>query len=162
MRSANLAVVLLLCAATVRSEEIACQSSVLSGFWRLLAQARFGEAQQERAAFVTRDEDGNYHLVFWPFLRELRRASYFGKFPRNVVAIVHTHPNGEALPSEGDRELARRIGLPIYVLTRTCVSRTTGKDIDTLWLGDWNPTTPRRTAPSVCSGEGNVPKVATR
>jgi len=156
--------VLLLCAATVRSEEIACQFSVISGFWRLLAQARFGEAEQERAAFVTLDEDGNYHLVFWPFLRELRRATYFGKFPRNVVAIVHTHPNGEAFPSEGDSQLALRISLPIYVLTRTRVSRTTGKDIDTLWLGDWNPMTARRAAASgsVCSGEANVPKAATR
>ncbi len=37
--------------------------------------------------------------------------------PNGVVAIVHTHPNWERLPSTIDIRTSQRIHLPVYVVT---------------------------------------------
>jgi hypothetical protein len=75
--------------------------------------------QREVAAFVVRRDDGSLNAVFWPHSANFRSEHYEGRVPAGTVAIAHTHPPqaGER-PSRGDIEQAKKIGMPVYVVTR--------------------------------------------
>jgi proteasome lid subunit RPN8/RPN11 len=72
----------------------------------------------EQAAFVVRRADGKLAVIRWAIDCSALRKSYRGIVPPNTVAIVHTHPEGRREPSQQDISEARRIKLPICVLTR--------------------------------------------
>jgi proteasome lid subunit RPN8/RPN11 len=133
-------VLMLTAAAAVRAwaggDEIFCDRGVVRQSWDLLAKARFGHGRQEEAAFVVRDVDGAMHFVVWPSTNETLRTHFTGRMPANTVAIVHTHPLDQPLPSPDDEALAQRLRIPVYVLTRQGVTRSGGRY---LLLGDWNP-----------------------
>jgi len=74
--------------------------------------------QQEVAAFLVRDGNGVVSLVMWPHTANRRSEHFEGTVPPGTVAIAHTHPIFAERPSHGDIEQARKIGLPIYVITR--------------------------------------------
>lgn len=139
--------------------EIACEDSVLEQAWELLASAQFGRSRREHAAFIVRGTDGTLALDRWPFAAESARATFRGRVPSGTVAIIHTHPNELEYPSVGDRRLAGRLELPVYVVTRTRISKTDGEAIESIWSGDWNPRDAGRTARSRC-GEGSVAMAA--
>jgi hypothetical protein len=119
--------------------DMTCHGQMLHGSWALLADAGYGSRREERAAFVIRKDDGSLAFVRWPFESASHRASFSGAAPRGLVAVVHTHPPNSPLPSPGDAGVARRLGVPVYVLTRTLVTRTTGLRTEHVWSGDWNP-----------------------
>jgi hypothetical protein len=79
--------------------------------------------ETERGGFLQRDADGALDLVLWPATMQRRKAEFRGTRPPNTVAIAHTHPSGMPLPSEHDINEAERVGLPIYVVTRTSIAR---------------------------------------
>jgi proteasome lid subunit RPN8/RPN11 len=128
-------VLMLLLALNGPKEEIACNDAVLAQAWTLLAAARYGQSARERAAFVVFD-GRTFSFVSWPDHASPYAARYAGAIPQHTVAIVHTHPNARPLPSPEDEETARRLGLPVYVLTRTMIARTDAKRV---WEGDWQP-----------------------
>lgn len=107
--------------------------------WDLLASARYGLDPKEHAAFIVVDERGELQLSRWPWQAESMRASYRGEIPRTAIAVVHTHPNELPNPSRGDTALARKLGLMVYVITRTSVTGTDGSRTTQIALGDWNP-----------------------
>lgn len=75
--------------------------------------------QQEVAAFFVRDANGVISSVDWPHTGNRTSEHYNGAIPAGTVAIVHTHPlQADEHPSRGDIAQARKIGLPIYVVTR--------------------------------------------
>ena len=74
--------------------------------------------QQEVAAFLVRDESGAIASSLWPHTANRRSEHYEGAIPAGTVAIAHTHPIFAERPSRGDIEQARKIGIPIYVITR--------------------------------------------
>jgi proteasome lid subunit RPN8/RPN11 len=74
--------------------------------------------QQEVAAFLVRDANGVIASVMWPHTANRRSEHYDGVVPAGTVAIAHTHPTFAERPSHGDIEQAKKIGLPIYVITR--------------------------------------------
>ena len=75
--------------------------------------------QTEVAAFLVRDSNGVISAVRWPHTANRRSEHYEGAIPAGTVAIAHTHPlQADPRPSRGDIEQARKIGLPIYVVTR--------------------------------------------
>jgi len=74
--------------------------------------------QQEVAAFLVRDANGAISSVPWPLTADRRSEHYRGVVPAGTVAIAHTHPIFAERPSSGDIAQARKIGLPIYVITR--------------------------------------------
>ena len=74
--------------------------------------------QQEVAAFLVRDTNGAISSVLWPLTADRRSVHYRGVVPAGTVAIAHTHPIFAERPSSGDIAQARKIGLPIYVITR--------------------------------------------
>jgi hypothetical protein len=91
---------------------------VRAGLERLLERARFGLAPYETAAWVVRDGGGTT-LREWRFSGVAEKASWSGPAPDGALAVVHTHPRAaDPRPSSGDVALARRLGLPVYTLTR--------------------------------------------
>jgi hypothetical protein len=119
--------------------DFTAHGEVRKGLWALLADARWGFDEFEEAAFVVRDERGRHSLVRWPRPTVKHQAHWSGPYPPRTVAIVHTHPNWSPEPSEVDARAARRGGIPVYVLTRTKIMRTTGGTAETVFSGDWRP-----------------------
>jgi len=74
--------------------------------------------QQEVAAFIVRDANGAIASELWPHTANRRSEHFNGVVPAGTVAIAHTHPIFAERPSSGDIDQARKIGLPIYVITR--------------------------------------------
>lgn len=107
--------------------------------WDLLASASYGRDPKEHAAFIVVDERGELQLSRWPWGAESMRATYRGEVPRAAVAVVHTHPNELPNPSRGDVALARKLGITVYVITRTSVTGTDGSRTTQIAYGDWNP-----------------------
>lgn len=90
--------------------------------WELIQQIG-PDDDYERAAFIIRGADGELSLVNWPEDHLFRRARWTGQIPENVVAVIHTHPLRFPLPSVNDIAESKRIGLPIYVVTRLSLCR---------------------------------------
>jgi hypothetical protein len=121
----------------------ATDAQTLAVSWDLLRDAGYGQSTKERSAFLVTGADGELALVKWPYQATSMRASYRGAIPAGTVAIVHTHPNTVPNPSLGDAALARKLNLPVYVLTRSSVTRTDGRRIQLVVAGDWNPSRAR-------------------
>ncbi|HEX8409637.1 MAG TPA: Mov34/MPN/PAD-1 family protein [Thermoanaerobaculia bacterium] len=87
-------------------------------FWydALLAESGYGRLPHERAAFLISEADGTLTTQPWE-VTGIRHASYRGAIPQRAIAIMHTHPRGEPHPSSRDRAEARRLGIPVIVVT---------------------------------------------
>jgi len=107
-------------------------------FWSLVQDAHYGFAETEEAAFVVLSQTG-LALVRWPVSGRRREARWSGAHPRGTIAIVHTHPNRIPYPSTIDKRTARQRNVPVYVLTRTKITRTSGDEAQLLIDGDWKP-----------------------
>jgi hypothetical protein len=82
----------------------------------LLAESGYGRLPRERAAFLIRETDGTLTLEPWaPGGR--RHASFRGQVPIGTIAILHTHPHGEERPSTQDFAEAKRLRMPVVVIT---------------------------------------------
>jgi hypothetical protein len=78
----------------------------------------------ERAAFIRVSAGGDVRCQLWPLSLRRRSASFTGFVPPDTIAVVHTHPEDAGpTPSSRDVEEARRIGIPIFVVTRMGVRR---------------------------------------
>jgi hypothetical protein len=84
-----------------------------------------------------RTATGAYGFLTWPSDGAFDSARWEGRFPGGVVAIIHTHPNWMPSPSSIDARTARAIGVPVYVITRTEISKTTGGPPEVVISGDW-------------------------
>lgn len=106
------------------SPELVLALSILEGTlrapaYRLWEAADFGYTPRERAAWVVPDAEG-VRWVSWPNGRQFLTARWTGPAPRGAVAIVHTHPAMvDPRPSEHDIETARRLGVPVYTVSRS-------------------------------------------
>ena len=94
------------------------RAPVRAALERLLERAQYGLASFESAAWVVEDGKGGVGLRHWEFSGAAERATWRGPAPAGALAVVHTHPRRmDARPSARDAALARRLGLPVYVLT---------------------------------------------
>lgn len=107
--------------------------------WELLRDARYGSAKIEHSAFLVVDASGELGLVKWNGEATRMSATHRGRIPAGAVAILHTHPNDLPNPSSADHALARKLKMPVYVLTRRSITRTDGERMELIALGDWNP-----------------------
>jgi proteasome lid subunit RPN8/RPN11 len=98
-----------------------CSTDAFAQYSELLARAQFGNSRVEEAAFLVQDSDGQLHAINWKS-GESDRVSYAGPRPVHCIGMMHTHPFGATQPSRGDRDEARRIGLPLVVVTRVAVT----------------------------------------
>lgn len=87
-------------------------------FWyaSLLAESGYGRLPRERAAFLIRETDGSLTLEHWAHGAR-RHATFRGAVPPGTIAILHTHPRGDARPSAQDRDEAARLRMPVVVIT---------------------------------------------
>jgi proteasome lid subunit RPN8/RPN11 len=98
-----------------------CSREAVVLYGNLLAQAQFGRrGTVERAAFVVL-RDGALRMIPW---RSGGRAhaSFRGSIPEDCIAIAHTHPEASMDPSKGDIAVARRLGMPVLVITPAALS----------------------------------------
>ena len=133
------ALAMVLMVARPRATDLAWDPTVLQESWNLLALGGYGHSAYEHGAFIVRDDRGQLRLSVWRFDRELRSAHFSGPIPPGVVAITHTHPNPLPMPSDDDMLLARRTGLPVYVLTRMIITATDGRRTRVVVGRDWRP-----------------------
>jgi len=91
---------------------------VIRGYFAdVLRQGGFGHWKTERAAFLVREESGEYRCVAWPSYGRLHRQEFRGAIPERTVAIIHTHSSKMPLGSSGDAQTAIQLSVPIFVLT---------------------------------------------
>lgn len=94
-----------------------CGAEATGHYAALLEAGGFGRLPHERAAFLIRESGGAITLGAWEGSAGFQRASHRGGIPPGTIAVIHTHPAGAPGPSAGDREEARRIGMPVVVVT---------------------------------------------
>ena len=98
--------------------------------------ADYGEA----AAFLVEDTQGQVQCLAWPPTNEFQKMNFIGDVPRRTVAIIHTHPDRAPYPSAKDVDEARRLNVPIFVLTRTRITAVNpwdGKDVTVVSRQIW-------------------------
>ncbi len=74
---------------------------------------------REIAAFAVATRGEDLECALWPRHGSVHEETFYGMIPPATVALVHSHPNGAAAPSRADVEVARRLRLPVYSVTRT-------------------------------------------
>jgi proteasome lid subunit RPN8/RPN11 len=91
-------------------------------------QRRGAVEDEEVAAFVVMESDGTVDLHHWPRTRTFRAAHWNGPLPKGAVGIIHTHPTKLPYPSQQDLAEARRLGMPVHVVSRRllCTAQVTG------------------------------------
>lgn len=96
------------------------EGSLRAPAYRLWEAARFGQDVSESAAWVLKDDAGRLRWLAWPAEQRVRRAEWGGPVPADAVAIAHTHPTaGDPKPSPEDVATARRLGVPVYTVSRS-------------------------------------------
>lgn len=121
----------------VMQGELAHHPQVRDALWKLLQDAHYGYAQTEEAMFIIQDLNGGLTFVRWASMGIPRHAQWNAPLPFGVIAIVHTHPNDLPRPSLNDIQTAQRNNLPVYVVTRTKITKTAGGDTNVVLRGDW-------------------------
>jgi len=131
-------------------KDLVLRDDVLRMCADLLKRAGYGSNNYEFAAFVIRDESGRYSSQPFPVQRQFRRAEARGATPAGAVAIIHTHPSNMERPSRQDQLEAKRLGIPIYVLTRWAIQKVdpnTGNNVRVVHATDWWNVPERAPAP---------------
>lgn len=110
--------------------DFSCET--LTFFYRLWEDSAFGRNPDgvERAAWIIRNRDGYQMFQKWPNTGERSKIFLKGSIPRNVLAVIHTHPvHKDSKPSAADISFAKRIKIDVYVVSA-----------DGLWMsnGDGN------------------------
>ena len=93
-----------------------CGDEAIAWYVELLGEGGYGRFERERAAFLIRERDGRLTLAPWEVSGD-RHASFEGHVPERTIAIVHTHPRRAPNPSAHDRAEARRLAIPVLVIT---------------------------------------------
>ena len=109
----------------------------VQSFCGVLAREAMADRSREHGAFVVRTDEGMLYFVAWPPSGERQILRWYGRFPKGTVAILHTHPAGSPMPSRLDAVAARGAHVPVYVLTRRMIARTTGEAAEVVIEGDW-------------------------
>ena len=97
-----------------------CRPETASYYAELLARGGYGRLPVEYGGFLIRESDHSLTFASWP-RGSLQRAAFRGAIPRGTLAIVHTHPRELPDPSAHDCDEARRLGLPVVVVTPRAV-----------------------------------------
>lgn len=126
-------------------DELVHDPVVRAALWELMEATRFGFAETEEAMFIVRGGNGRLSFLRWTSTHLRHQARWTGPLPYGVVAIAHTHPNWLPDPSRTDVRTATRSNIPIYVVTRTRITKTNGGKTRRIVTGEWRP---RKAKPS--------------
>jgi hypothetical protein len=106
--------------------------------WQLVSDGGLGFRHMEETGFLV-VHDGRFTVVRWPAPGEAETGRWYGALPDGAIAIVHTHPAAEPMPSRTDIQTALRTGLPVYVLTPLTIAKTSGGEPQVVLRGGWSP-----------------------
>jgi hypothetical protein len=98
-------------------EKVFEQEAVRDFFNALMRGGGNGRRQVERGGFIRLLPDGTYEGQMWPFAPTVREATFKGQIPSGTIAIAHTHPRENPHPSIHDQAVAKRLAIPVVVLT---------------------------------------------
>ena len=98
-----------------------CHPHSIAYYSDLLAEGGSGRLPIERGGFLSREPDGTLTFAPWP-RGEHQRATFRGTIPRGTIAVVHTHPRHLQDPSGRDVTEAKRLRLPVVVVTPRAIS----------------------------------------
>ncbi|HEX7420875.1 MAG TPA: Mov34/MPN/PAD-1 family protein [Thermoanaerobaculia bacterium] len=118
-------------------DDVATRREVAVVLREMFGDAGFGLRHAEEAAFVVANGASGFVVLRWPSGDQSDTARWIGPMPAGVVAIVHTHPNWQPLPSNIDIRTAKSSRLPVYVVTRDQISKTAGGSPEIVFNGDW-------------------------
>jgi len=91
---------------------------VNAGVYCMWQAAQFGATLNENAAWLVARRSG-FELLQWPSASGSHRSAWRGDRPIGAVAVLHTHPRADGpRPSPHDAAVARRLGLPVAVVSR--------------------------------------------
>jgi hypothetical protein len=80
--------------------------------------AKNGTSNREAVVLIFRSTEGRYTGKTLAITNEQLQLSF--KWDPAAIAIVHTHPNHcDPAPGRYDRQLADRLGVPIFTITRS-------------------------------------------
>lgn len=80
--------------------------------------AKNGTSNREAVVLIFRSTEGRYTGKTLAITNEQLQLSF--KWDSAAIAIVHTHPNHcDPAPGKYDRQLADRLGVPIFTITRS-------------------------------------------
>jgi len=112
------------------------EADLLPCLFLLLERSRYGASDREAAAWLVRSESGaplgEAACLPWPEPAVTGVAVWKGPVPRGAVAQLHTHPTRTtkgrswgSQPSVQDCQTARRLGVPVVVVTASEVNLCT-------------------------------------
>ena len=90
---------------------------------RVLKDGGYGRLPIEGAAFLIANRDA-FECRMWPRSPGFHSQEWRARVPENAVAIIHSHPAHLPDPSWADMQLAKRLRLPIFVVTPRHVTHT--------------------------------------
>ena len=122
---------------SVIHSELAHDPTVRGALWKLLEDAHYGHAEMEQAMFIVRGADGVLSFVRWHPTGASHLAQWNAPVPPGTIAIAHTHPNSLPRPSTNDIRTAVASKLPIYVVTRTRITKTSDGETNVIVKGEW-------------------------
>ena len=131
------------------SADLVANEQVRVSFAELVKDGGYGWTNLEKAAFVVVDDRGEHRLVPWNSGPSYRSQKIRGPLPRGTVAIAHTHPRFMPYASDNDRKTARRLALPVFVLTPRNIVMVTpsGESVEivsnSLWIPASDDSSPR-------------------
>lgn len=80
--------------------------------------------ERERAAWIVVNSKGEYESIEWLKTPERNITIWSETLPENVVAQVHTHGDHlDPKPSKPDVNIARKLNIEVYTLTRKGIWR---------------------------------------
>jgi|SRR3954447_22133229 hypothetical protein len=112
------------------------ENPVVLEFSRVLLNKSLSERFAEQGAFVVKNERLLY-FVAWPRGDEKDMLRWYGRFPAGTIAILHTHCPWLPAPSNVDMRTARVARIPVYVITPSRISKTSGAGSEVVIEGDW-------------------------
>lgn len=125
--------------------------AVLVGYLRdLEGRAALKTDDLEVAAFIIADDDGGLVCRMWPHTANRASEHYDGAIPKGTIAVAHSHPYRMPQPSRNDIDLAQRLKIRVYVVSRWelhVVEPEFGKDVTLLRGQGWT----RAPAPHHCN-----------
>ena len=92
------------------------RSDVRSCAARVLKAGGYGHLPLEAAAFIVREGE-SVRCEMWPRSPSFHSTSWMGRMPEGTLAIIHSHPATIPQPSVQDMDLARRLRIPVLVVT---------------------------------------------
>jgi len=90
---------------------------------RVLKDGGYGFLRIEAAAFLIEKDDA-YECRMWSRSVSFHSQEWRGAIPEGAVAIIHSHPKDLPDPSSNDQRLAKRLRMPVFVVTPRHVTRT--------------------------------------